>query len=157
MLNNPLFNIQQRSAQQSTIQRTTKKCSTIHYLTYSKEVLNNPLYNIQQRSAQQCTIQRTTKKCSTVHYLCSWTILLLFKNTEHFQKKTVLSWSRNCCSWYQCGTFKREWNSVVTIRSKCCRSFFLRNITVWNYLLRNLLKIKLSEIGFTFTWLFSNK
>ena len=41
-------------------------------------------------------------------------------------------------------------NSVVTIRSKCCESFFLRNITVWNYLLGNLFKIKLSEMRLYF-------
>ena len=93
-------------------------------------------FNIQQRSVQQSTIY--------VH------ILWRFKKTEHVQKRVVLCSFCNCCCLYECGNFKREWNSVVTIRSKRCWSFFLRNITVWNYLLGNLFKIKLPEIWLYF-------
>ena len=67
-----------------------------------------------------------TKKCSTIHYFCSWTTLWVFKDTEHFQMKFLLSWFRNCCCWCQCGNFKKEWKSVIKICSKCCRSSFFK-------------------------------
>ena len=47
--------------------------------------------------------------------------------------------------------YKREWNSAVTICSKCCGSSFLRNITGWDYILGNWFKIKFPEI-----WLYFN-
>ena len=40
----------------------------------------------------------------------------------------------------------KEWNSVVTICSKCCRNRFLKNIAGWDYLLGIWLKIKFPEI-----------
>ena len=75
-------------------------------------ILELMLINIKQRSVKQSII-------------CSWTTLRVY-NTEHFQRKFLLSWSRYCCCWYQCRNFKREWNSVAIICSKYCRSSFFR-------------------------------
>ena len=89
-------------------------------------------FNIQQRSAQQSSIY--------AHELSYYflRILRIFRGKLCCLLYCIRLY---CCFWYQCGNFKREWNSVVTIRSKCCKSLFLRNITVWNDLLGNLFKI----------------
>ena len=94
-------------------------------------------FNIQQRSAQQSTIYAHELSCyflrilsifsAKLYCLCLATVAL-DTNVEPLKK----------------------WNSVVTIRWKCCRNFVLRNITVWNYLLRNLFKIRLSENRLSF-------
>ena len=77
-------------------------------------------------------------KCSTMK-----TILWAFKNTEHFQRKVLLSYYRNCFCWYQCKNFKSEWNSVVKICSEFYRSSFFKKynslrILAWNKVSQNL-------------------
>ena len=64
-----------------------------------------------------------------IYKLMCWTMkttLWVLKKTEPFQRKVLLSYSRNCCCWYQCENFKREWNSVVTICSESCISSFFK-------------------------------
>ena len=69
-------------------------------------------------------LEHKTKKCSTIHYFCSWTTLQVVKNTEHFQRKVLLSSSRNI----NVETIKENGIMLSQYAQNVVEARFLRNI-----------------------------